>query len=222
MELKPCPFCGGEAELIGGPEDWTPTYNDPDSGGYPIAIVCTGCSRGLYGAFEDYSDAVNAWNQRTLDIDIPAERLAEICEAERAGRLIILLAPIGAPIYTIVPDDIDVNGSHMPAEIEQLHLSGYVKEGDREFYLTYDESGTCDIDVNNAYRTREDALEKENIKIKPKCFYTELPGQYWCRGYCRSKEDDEPIDACKNCWWCDGNEDFRAEIAEAALREAKE
>lgn len=63
-KLKPCPFCGEEATIIGGPENWTPTFYDPDSGGEPIAVVCK-CGCGLYGAFWDYSDAVKAWNQRT-------------------------------------------------------------------------------------------------------------------------------------------------------------
>lgn len=53
--------------------------------------------------------------------------------------------------------------------------------------------------------------------VKPKCFYTELSSQYYCRGYCHGEDDDEPIEACKNCWWCDGNDDFRAEV-EAALK----
>ena len=45
-KLKPCPFCGGEAEIVGGPENWTPTFCDPDSGGDPIAVVCKTCACG--------------------------------------------------------------------------------------------------------------------------------------------------------------------------------
>ncbi len=75
-ELKPCPFCGGEAQIVGGPEDWSPTFNDPDSGGDPIAVVCKNCNCGLY-CFEDYEEAIAAWNRRA-DGWIPVEeRLPE-------------------------------------------------------------------------------------------------------------------------------------------------
>lgn len=67
IELKPCPFCGGNAVIIGGPENWTPTTHDPDSGGDPIAVVCEDCPCGLHGNFEDYSNAVHAWNCRVED-----------------------------------------------------------------------------------------------------------------------------------------------------------
>lgn len=53
---------GGEAELIGGCENWSPTFHDPDSGGDPIAVNCEcGCTLGF---FDDYSDAIAAWNNR--------------------------------------------------------------------------------------------------------------------------------------------------------------
>ena len=38
-ELKPCPFCGREVSIHGGPEEWTPTFYDPDSGGDPYYIA---------------------------------------------------------------------------------------------------------------------------------------------------------------------------------------
>lgn len=62
-KLLPCPFCGGEAEIVGGPEDWSPTFNDPDSGGDPVSVVCKNCECGLH-FFEDYEKAIAAWNQR--------------------------------------------------------------------------------------------------------------------------------------------------------------
>ena len=52
-------------------------------------------------------------------------------------------------------------------------------------------------------------------KEKPSCFYTDKPRREYCMAYCHSRWDDEPIDACKECWFCDGNDDFR-ESAEAA------
>lgn len=66
-ELKPCPFCGGKAEITGGPEGWTPTFDDPDSGGDPIAVICQSCGCGLYSDFDDATEAINAWNRRTND-----------------------------------------------------------------------------------------------------------------------------------------------------------
>jgi hypothetical protein len=61
--LLPCPFCGGEAEIVGGPENWTPTFYDPDSGGDPIAVVCKTCACGLH-FFDGYAEAASAWNRR--------------------------------------------------------------------------------------------------------------------------------------------------------------
>ena len=63
QELMPCPFCGGEAQMVGGPEDWSPTFNDPDSGGDPISVVCKNCECGLH-FFEDYAEAIAAWSRR--------------------------------------------------------------------------------------------------------------------------------------------------------------
>ena len=46
-ELKPYPFCGREVKIQGGPEEWHPTFYDPDSGGEPYQINCKcGCSFG--------------------------------------------------------------------------------------------------------------------------------------------------------------------------------
>jgi len=69
-ELKPCPFCGGEAEIIGGPEDWHPTYDDPDSGGHPYAVVCE-CGCGMYAAYYDAQQAIDAWNRRKSSPIVP-------------------------------------------------------------------------------------------------------------------------------------------------------
>jgi hypothetical protein len=62
-ELKSCPLCGEKAEVIGGEENWRPSFYDPDSGGDPYHIQCTkcGCSGGYH---YEYNDAVKEWNSR--------------------------------------------------------------------------------------------------------------------------------------------------------------
>ena len=60
-ELKPCPFCGGKAEVD------TPTYWDGAKGRKTYAISCKSCRcrtpdyMGLVGAIE-------AWNRRAEDV----------------------------------------------------------------------------------------------------------------------------------------------------------
>lgn len=65
-KLKPCPFCGSEIEIKGGPENWRPTWYDPDSGGDPYCINCKCGCRFNIGS-QDAEDFINAWNRRTND-----------------------------------------------------------------------------------------------------------------------------------------------------------
>ena len=51
-------------------------------------------------------------------------------------------------------------------------------------------------------------------KKKPPCFYNDM-GQEFCLGLARGECDDEPIDRCKECWYCESTR----EAAEAALEE---
>lgn len=60
--LKPCPFCGREVKMFGGPEDWTPTAWDPDSGGDPYAVVCE-CGAQSIDDF-DPEKVAYWWNRR--------------------------------------------------------------------------------------------------------------------------------------------------------------
>ena len=56
-ELKPCPFCGGEAGV----------FNVADYGDHPIhdkEVVCLVCEFSS-GAFDTTEKAVEAWNRRT-------------------------------------------------------------------------------------------------------------------------------------------------------------
>ena len=62
---KTCPFCGGEVEIFGGPEAWTPTFRDPDSGGEPYYIHCRKCNLTMNSTSGDeYSDLIKRWNRR--------------------------------------------------------------------------------------------------------------------------------------------------------------
>jgi Lar family restriction alleviation protein len=57
-ELKPCPFCGGEATLWKIRETDGPYYR-------PYHILC-GCG-GRVGWFEEKKEAIDAWNRRVND-----------------------------------------------------------------------------------------------------------------------------------------------------------
>ena len=64
--LKPCPFCGGKAELRqeGFDPRWIPTRNDPDSGGCPPYYVkCNDCGANTEYRYA-YPDAEKLWNRR--------------------------------------------------------------------------------------------------------------------------------------------------------------
>lgn len=53
-ELKPCPFCGGEAETLTA---------DSMHGGYLFGIMCNDCrSRG--DVYDTEAEAIEAWNTR--------------------------------------------------------------------------------------------------------------------------------------------------------------
>ena len=58
-EILPCPFCGGEAILMGG-------------GGYDATVKCLEC-RTLSGTFDEKEDAISAWNRRVVRRDQATE-----------------------------------------------------------------------------------------------------------------------------------------------------
>lgn len=60
---KKCPKCGRKPEIHGGPEEWTPTFWDPDSGGDPYYIQCK-CGYEFHMGYCEYHEFVNAWNRR--------------------------------------------------------------------------------------------------------------------------------------------------------------
>lgn len=68
-ELKPCPFCGRKVEIHGGPEEWEPTWYDPDSGGDPYYIACD-CGCHFCIGCVDLQDITEAWNRRVESVEI--------------------------------------------------------------------------------------------------------------------------------------------------------
>lgn len=66
-ELKPCPFCGGEAELFESEE--SDDVYDPDTLGfldtYYVTVHCVICrSCGIEGIYNSQDKAIEAWNTR--------------------------------------------------------------------------------------------------------------------------------------------------------------
>ncbi len=63
VKLEPCPLCGREVIITGGPEEWYPTWWDPDSGEEPYRIACE-CGCGLDMGYCELDELVEAWNRR--------------------------------------------------------------------------------------------------------------------------------------------------------------
>lgn len=67
MELKPCPFCGGKAELDFSHRSFTYTDKNGEARhtGFYYAVKCAneicGCRIGIY---EEPEMAIDAWNRR--------------------------------------------------------------------------------------------------------------------------------------------------------------
>ncbi len=80
VDLKPCPFCGGDKIWVAGPTCKASDPYNPLDRLYPIA-QCRGCHAEVPGKNEDYSynqrTAVSAWNTRP-----DASRISAL-EAER-------------------------------------------------------------------------------------------------------------------------------------------
>ncbi len=90
-------------------------------------------------------------------IGIEIDRLKGICKAEREGRLVVLPVPIGKPIY--LPYRMgELSG------VEEHFLSGYIREGEKEWYTTWEEPfGADDVAVDKAFGSYAEAeafLEK--------------------------------------------------------------
>lgn len=73
-ELKPCPFCGGEAVInVIEPHEHVVVNLPPYPGG--AFIECTGCTCAMSGQSEE--EVIKAWNTRK-PIDKVVERLEEL------------------------------------------------------------------------------------------------------------------------------------------------
>lgn len=92
-ELKPCPFCGGEARIVSTEPR---LYRHSRNGKY--AVACYGCEIYLgydedYGCqFDTKEEAIEAWNTRESEAEIRAsavdefaERLRNICDKHPIG-----------------------------------------------------------------------------------------------------------------------------------------
>ena len=60
IELRPCPFCGGQAERVNiDPTD----EREPNAGGsYIVCVDCYACSKVIFG---EKIGLEEAWNRRT-------------------------------------------------------------------------------------------------------------------------------------------------------------
>jgi len=61
--LMHCPFCGKPVEIHGGPEEWSPTFYDPDSGGDPYYVDCN-CGLHFSIGCREIEEVIKAWNHR--------------------------------------------------------------------------------------------------------------------------------------------------------------
>lgn len=65
--LAPCPLCGRDVTMY-GPDDWKPSFTDPDSGGDPVNLVCECGIMFSIGSY-DYQETYDVWNRRPLVMD---------------------------------------------------------------------------------------------------------------------------------------------------------
>ena len=66
LNLKPCPLCGNDVNVY-GPDNWRPTFYDPDSGGDPVVLQCD-CGLTFSINSYDYQETYDVWNRRTPDL----------------------------------------------------------------------------------------------------------------------------------------------------------
>lgn len=111
-ELKPCPFCGSNPEIIGGTSTTVRCSSDQCVSRFDL---------GPYNDYGHYASAIAAWNHRAVDADTPqvphgapfasdiVERLDALIEQQRIAR--------GDMLYYGKPDQALVDAA---AEITRL------------------------------------------------------------------------------------------------------
>lgn len=62
--ILPCPKCYKQVK-VHGPEDWQPTFYDPDSGGDPYEFDCQ-CGLAFSTYKYDFAEALSDWNCREI------------------------------------------------------------------------------------------------------------------------------------------------------------
>lgn len=61
IELKPCPFCGGEAKIHkSGFEYWTSMPHN-------FTVYCVACGASVRRFYENEQKSIEAWNRRATD-----------------------------------------------------------------------------------------------------------------------------------------------------------
>ena len=92
LKPRPCPICGAELKIY-GPEDWEPSFYDPDSGGDPYEANCD-CGFSFSTDTYDYAEFVAALNRRAQPANEPLtldelrkmlERLEMECQQASGG-----------------------------------------------------------------------------------------------------------------------------------------
>ena len=96
LKPRPCPICGAELKIY-GPEDWRPTFNDPDSGGEPYNAVCD-CGFQYSNWSYDYTEFIACLNRRAQPANEPLT-IEQLLEMERRGEGIYVTHADGSPIF---------------------------------------------------------------------------------------------------------------------------
>ncbi len=129
-KLKSCPICGKEL-IVYGPEDWEPTFYDPDSGGEPYRAVCD-CGFEFTKGHYDYRDFVRAINTRAAD-ENPPLTYEELQNMENEP--VWLIPKCGEPYWDIVRTDC---GYEYPiVYFQNTRFGAYQKNGYGKTWLAY-------------------------------------------------------------------------------------